>query len=396
MAKFYTRKRHDNSDLFRYIDSLGTEIPMDWQYYARGNSCADDCLFCGNQHDDIEVFRYAIVSASKKLVRDTYQCRSCAKKVDDMVEANHMDDYATEIVDYYSKSAETFTDAVEKERKARIDSFNFNRTFFSDVNKFYLHLDENLDLYAVNHKGHCYFCGLPAHRDDIEIMVPCTPESQLSGGHIKACKICTTELRDEFDSKSAGKLGQKCTNCDEIYFINIDERDARERAGTLSKHYCHKCAYEKLESFVAHDGGTFFLIGQNIAPRRTAPYRYREIDCYSCDNKLQVDLTLDREMYSNNIAPGNRVRCNTCLTLRTGRANGNKIHLQYDEDTFIIVQKIGKFWVYHISRIISRKERVVFKSSPDLTKSDVICTLIAWKECERLVSNNQPELWENL
>lgn len=379
MPKFTQSVSRERFGLNDYIESLGSKLPTDWTNYTIYGDFGNKCLFCSNEHDSHKVWRINPLNLSKKET-GTHCCYYCNSIIENMITT----EYADELLDNPNSKDWSL-------RQYKIKKFNALRQFENDVHEYYLHLGDD-DTYAK--RNLCYFCSsriqtVPKNKIDVPVSVG----PNIDGGVIGVCDDCWFSLESNLLSPDENVriqiVKQLCNSCKITYFVEQEEAAARKEIGSIGLHLCPKCTIESLEN-----GPSFRVIEADLPPRSIPRSRYKEISCSSCKNMMIIDLTIDIKHYK--IVKENEVLCNICMTLRTGSSNGNKLHVQYNDEIFIVIQKIGAYWVYHIAKIKEGKERILLKSPREFTKDPIECTLIAYEQCSKLLNSlpEQLKIWD--
>ncbi len=371
-------QKANRNELQKYIESMGTFMPIDWSEYAKGAIREDRCVFCDSKHAGMYVYRYKALTNERQRVDGVYACRDCDMFIDQMLVVEHMD--------VFDKEYEEPVEEKSTEKNEKISYYNSLRGFMYDVHKYYKHLNPALDSYAI--KDHCYFCETKIdHRPVDEMHVPVTANLRMDGGIIQVCQNCKFDLEDSAHEKHVAQL---CYNCNDEYLVEEIEYKVRKDLGTNGKHLCPDCAYRTYKHIT--ETSSMWYIRENVPVREQALIRHKTINCNACKNEIILDLTIDPIVYNKNIQ-NNVITCSTCIHLNVHRSNDNKVAItNVDKDTHIIIKKVDKYWEYEIIKIINNKT-IVLKSAKRISKDPVTCTLIAYEAYEQLVDPTQLEIW---
>lgn len=387
MPKFNTSEEARLYERDRYLDSLGTEIPIDYNLFLLGNERENDCVLCGNLHNNVPLPKLNPLKETYKLL-DIHTCQECLTGVKQMMLVTYphlLEEYMHEI---YKEN----TEYDDHEKNFRLQQYNLLGKFPDDTRNRYEHLTLE-DVYAIEYLNKCPFCNTSVLKGlSVDIAVN-NNTTELNGGKVTVCRSCEFDM-SLHESLDSTHHYDTCTKCFASYHVAKDEAIIRKDTGTWSKHMCPKCTHDYLEIIDTKD-----LYYEAKSPLEIGN-RFISKECSSCEQSFVIDRTITPEINERNHLLNGKIFCSECVRLRTFKSNDNKVWVKYCDDVYIVVYKEGKFWKYKIFKVqVLRKDAkrkpIKLYESEEEEKDCVIATFKAFRKCSNLIESKQIKLWEN-
>jgi DNA-directed RNA polymerase subunit RPC12/RpoP len=329
--------------LQRYINSHGVELPPDFIEFSEGHLWEKKCVFCQKPHDIFPVYKYYPVF-KVRTVTEVYACTACDRLITSaMVKPEY-----PEIFEEFYKTKQKDHDHDEKDygnRQFRINLYNVNEDFDQTVHNYFIRPHQT--------EFKCYFCGEFTEADSREIGVPVSPEHMLTGGFVKICDDCFSEVWDK-EGESIHRE-EKCAYCVRKYLVTIEEHSQRRLNGTIGKHMCPICT----EEGITEEQRINSVLADGINHKK--PYhRFLYNLCTICGDTVKLDLTiLHSRLKKTHTSNESKLRCQICYIFKVTTTN-EKIIVNI-KDLYCVIFYLDKQWSYRISKIVNNEESVNFR-----------------------------------
>lgn len=360
--------------LERYINSLGNEIPADYEDYQSGNSMGKYCPLCSEYHDRLPFMQYFPydVPFRERLVKQVHLCSSCTA----IIEKNLLPVLFNLVEDpTFEKTA------------LKIQTFNNGSRFGSDVASYLSHLDIVTDTYAKIPLKRCYFCEtiLAGEKTSFVLRVPMDAETTIVEGSIYVCKKHYQML--DLTVQNNYYL-TNCVECKKEYFITASEYDARVMSGSVTQqHYCGQCAYHKINELVPYDP---LYLQENAGPIRETPMRrFLSKVCFACQQTFFLDLTIDHDLIRKTFFHLQECLCSKCNKLRDRQL------MEFDSQTLLAFKQEKEGWRYEIWRrhAVGKIKLALVSDFTDTSLTNLV--QIAFHETLKSLLSKQLELWND-
>jgi hypothetical protein len=387
MPAFRSNKEARYFERDRYLASYGVEIPIDSSLFIPGSEREHDCVLCSASHIKIPLLKFDILRETYKEL-DCHVCEECDSLVKQMMAVN----YPSLLEEYIHSSNSKEFDANVK--ILRIKDYKIFGRFPADIHYKYLHLTID-HTWTNSDLGNCIFCNSVVH-NPLVLDVPVSDESAtLSGGKVNICRSCEFDISTSDIPTDA--IAQTCAACRTKYYITSEEHRIRKLKRTLEYHTCPSCTQLHIDG-ITKDDLYFDVDAYHKAETNSwkAPSRFICKECTSCGTNFQLDRTILPDVAKLSHSVNGKIYCSNCVKLRTFKSNQNKVWLQFNDNTFIVIYKEGKYWAYRIFRTKNYdKPKKVFESAKNISDDCIVTTFIAYEECNNLVNSKQLELWED-
>lgn len=393
--------------LRKYVDSNGSEVPVDYQDYIPGGAKEKECVFCEDWHMNNKVFTWDPIEG--KVARDLqiHSCDQCDMHVQVMLKQSfgrevEFDQEPLNFGQGYNARTIHFGE------EDRLNDIINNLRFVDDAFQYYVHLNSNKDIYIQNDENNsCYVCGnrerghpTMAYATWATIDVPVKRDNQLNGGKVFLCPKHEAAIENEFINVRGiehlythflilEKIKKAvCTNCEATYYLTAEEAKSRN---TDAQYVCPECALEAIDNTVDSD----WLYSEKSKPARSyPPDRHLEQVCDTCGSCFFVDLMIDYKWLSNYHLSGKKILCNTCII------NGVKDFLEHllvynHHDNVYIKMIFNKYgWEYDIIRISRTSSSLEYLHKCKTDETDIAeAVAVAYHEVTLLFHGVQKELW---
>lgn len=379
------RRNAREERLNQYLDSLGEELPPDLYEYERGTKLQHECVFCGKTHEFFVTHKYDPYRLERKLT-GAMHCADCAAYVDSMVSINYEELWQYDMHNTFESQSEGKVRYDDDPGKgARIKQYNTTLTFDHTVYRHYRYLKKEIDTYAEPLS--CYFCKNAIALKRLVINTPIEVNSTLSGGNIYCCDECSYDLRTIPEmGEDDYYITQRCPRCTDFYPVAADEMKARQDSGTIGTHYCPECAYMLINNI---DDNSLYYYSQNHKSRTFPPERFMFIDCVKCQGTQVIDITIvEAEHLGYWDKDKKEFYCPVCAK------NKDAIILVYSKEIRIIVDfKDPDGYSYSIWQQSNYKTHKLYESI--MYEDEILCTITAFEECEKLLTDPQLKLWDD-
>lgn len=401
------RKRRN---LDRYLDSYGSEMPLDWEEYIEGAVMQDRCVFCDEYH--INYIVYAIDAISEKR-RDVgvRACEECAQHVEAML----IQQYGLGSNQGLFSERKNPNDIKENKniQNIRWEALTQNLTFDEEAYKYVVHLNPNRDRYILDECERCYICtrkpeaklAANAYHEWTTIQVPVKHMETMEAGEVYICESCRDydvvdiDVTYQYFIETEKLFICKCSSCKKKYYIDHVEREYRDMLSSNPiepEWLCPECSYNVVD--IMEDGVDNLFLHINEAPRHAPMERFVPIICMSCHRQHKLDLMMSPEhiMMRYHIHSNSYI-CEDCLNegIKSFLINDKTFH--FIDNIYIAMKFDGELWDYAIIRIGHRKlpkmeELLIGRTDIDEPANAV---LRAMEEARNILFGNQKEIFDD-
>lgn len=366
--------------LTTYIDSQGTELPIDFHSYTAGSEREWFCLFCDESIGNGEpVYLFKDGEAQDTGCNCCYECHS------------HTQTMIKHVYGIVVPKIEEGSDLSNN----KIERFNVEGILGADAPMYYLHntflTTDNKEYKSKSHL--CYFCDNAVTKDDaITIDDPRVLSSMVLGGRVNCCLYCES-LLDSEDRRDV--IHVVCSGCSNRYLIDYTEHENRERNKSQHYHLCPECCVREIARAYRENNELRFIANNHTA---FIPERFNEQLCPTCVEYYEIDITL----YQNYLLQRHKRytsypvcnKCNERLKNVDTIDSKNKLFILHISKTiFVVIEKFNKGWQYTIRQTREQGSDVLYRSGFTIS-SLAECTCVAQEEVKDLIYGKQGELFK--
>lgn len=382
--------------LNNYVASGGFELPDDYESFVSNGDIRgmfhNDCVFCGELHDNIVAYKYDI-GGNGKMDYGLHCCKTCNNVIE-----NTPENKLYNKVDYSSKK---FSMRRHEQRLGSVRLLEFDKNTF----KYYRHLNPNVDKYVTHNEcNRCYIC------DDIitirsqSIPIPVSGLAVLNGGRVHICPACENDVDFDFlykHKESSGALIKKlCPGCNIGYYIDeseVEYREDKEVLQDLDKDWiCPECSYKFVQNELK---SKHWLSDEESSPPRNSPIqRFKGFTCASCYSPFYIDLTLHRiTIHAIHFIHEAEIICQHCFKLGVRDLLIDDTSYRFGRHFVIMVFESDEsgIWTFHCYRLPKTKNDSITHviTSHIEAEGGVEAVSIAFSEIQLLLYGNQAEIW---
>lgn len=334
--------------LENYLDSLGEEIPSDYNQYMIGGNWQDCCVFCLAPHNNAyRVFKFLPLKVEKKDI-ECFACADCGLSIDSMI----MMHYPTEW-QQLAESRSSFSsveDDIERTKEALLLANNAGE-YLSNVHLYYTHLNPTKDVFITNNTHlKCYCCNEYVQGNVgfnwYNLRVPVTTSSAIIGGKVRVCASCYTKIN--YESIITKLKWCTCYECGEGYYVDRDEIEARKGDSLF---ICTECAYKSVDSISTN---SWLFLYENKAPRKELMSRFVPCTCDLCRAHFYVDLLKGvAELTTIHKSEGEfiKILCPDCATFKP-YFDINRMTIRLNNHTILTINiDLRTMYMYTVDKI---------------------------------------------
>lgn len=396
-------------NLDRYLDSRGSELPLDWELYIEGSLHQDLCVFCEEYHVGYIVYKINPVDDSQTDI-GIRACEECAQHVEAMLIQEF--DLGTDQGIFSERKDPGNTKEDAHVQNLRWKQLVQNLQFDAEAYKYVVHLRPNRDRYITDECNRCYVCTrmAPYHVNSnaynkwTRIHIPVSNTDTIESGEVFVCDTCTDydmvdiETTYEYHVQEGLLHVCRCPSCQKRYYIDHEEFEYRQRFEPLPMEpewLCPECAYNVIDG-VQETGSDIKYCVSNEAPRHYPMERFVPCACAMCTKGFDIDLM----MTPDHIEIRYRLKedtfiCEGCLEqgIKSFVLNDNVFH--FFENFYITMKFDGEFWDYAIIRIGHKKQSLMEELL--IGRTDISepanAVLRAMEETRKIIFGEQAELF---
>lgn len=361
-----------------YIDSRGSALPADYHLFA-GGQYRELCVFCGNVHELIPVFRYNPINDSREPVIDLFCCYDCDGEISNKLLLTYYP--------MYMDSDESWEVHSEIQRVTRIDEYNNGRNYGQFYSR-YTYLSPANENYVHTPVHSCAFCDRPVPPSTRQVTIPVVYSKHLTGGHVYVCERDFPSL-----TQTHQHVRLTCCRCDSNFLVEnrVHLRDVD--LGLVGNRMCPSCTYIAVNNLPVNDA--LLSMFTNIRVRSQPIIVWKTLKCSVCSIDFVIDLAISHKLLHTLHFTSGKIHCANCYRLGVTKANGNKIAINVHDNIFVIVLKSGAYWQYIICKVIADKAEHFYRSAPNFSSniSDAITAGVA-SAWELFPLNNQREVFD--